>query len=110
MTATSRLKSLGEASGLYRGLLRSRPFSGVAVFAYHGVFRASDAGPAPPAFHVTADRFDEQCRVLRQCCTPISLEQFADAVTHGAPLPPAAALVTLDDGYRNALTVALPIL
>ena len=42
--------------------------------------------------------------------TPVSLDAVLDHYLRGAPLPPGAVLLTFDDGYRDNLENALPIL
>ena len=42
--------------------------------------------------------------------TPVSLDQVRDHYVDGAPLPAGAVLITFDDGYRDNLENALPIL
>jgi peptidoglycan/xylan/chitin deacetylase (PgdA/CDA1 family) len=38
------------------------------------------------------------------------VDELLDALLRGKPLPPRAAMVTFDDGYRNVLELGLPIL
>lgn len=105
-------KRLLHAGGVYRRRLAVHPFEGVAVLAYHGVRPDGTARDAMTFgnLHVTTRRLDEQCRVLRELCTPISLSQWREARRTGSALPPCAVLVTFDDGYRSVLTRALPVL
>jgi peptidoglycan/xylan/chitin deacetylase (PgdA/CDA1 family) len=60
---------------------------------------------------VPVSLFDEQMAQLRELgYRPISLDQVIDHYADGAPLPPGAVLITFDDGYRDNLTNAAPIL
>jgi peptidoglycan/xylan/chitin deacetylase (PgdA/CDA1 family) len=55
--------------------------------------------------------FDEQMSVLRELgYQVISLEDVLDHVAGITPLPPGAVLITFDDGYRDILENALPVL
>lgn len=109
---SASIKEALNATGLYRASMWRAPFPGVAVLNYHAVRR--DDSPAwrmaHQNLHVTAARLDAHCRVIRRMCTPITIAQFDDIATGRAPAPPAAVLVTFDDGYRSVMTEALPVL
>jgi peptidoglycan/xylan/chitin deacetylase (PgdA/CDA1 family) len=73
---------------------------------YHKV---NDRWPNPAT--VPTAVFDEQMRLLRDLAyTPVTLEAVRDHYLEGAPLPPKAVLITFDDGYRDNLENALPVL
>jgi peptidoglycan/xylan/chitin deacetylase (PgdA/CDA1 family) len=100
------------ALGHYRRTLRRSRFPGVAVLGYHGL-RGDDWPVGSMAFenlHVRASRFDAHCRVIRDTCDPISLDDWRTALSGGAPLPPRPVLITFDDGYRSVGTIGAPIL
>jgi peptidoglycan/xylan/chitin deacetylase (PgdA/CDA1 family) len=46
---------------------------------------------------------------LRRFYHPISLSEAAHALRSGAPLPPNAVVVTVDDGYRDFFEIAYPV-
>ena len=55
--------------------------------------------------------FDEQMAVLRELgYQVVSLDAVLDHVAGVRPLPPGAVLITFDDGYRDILENALPVL
>jgi peptidoglycan/xylan/chitin deacetylase (PgdA/CDA1 family) len=55
--------------------------------------------------------FDEQMAQLGELgYRPVSLDQVFGHFLHGDPLPDGAVLITFDDGYRDNLTNAAPIL
>ena len=98
-----------QAMGHYRRRLAQVEVPGVAVLCYHGI-RGDVAEDLPFGdLHVDRKAFEGHCRVLRECCSPISTAQLLAAL-HGASLPPRPVLVTFDDGYRSVLDVGLPIL
>ena len=100
------------ASGHYARRLRGDVFPGVAVLGYHGV-RANDWPSGTMAFeglHVRAHELEEHCRLLRESCHPIRLQDWQAALNGGPALPERPVLVTFDDGYRTVLTLAGPIL
>ncbi len=76
------------------------------VLMYHKV---NDLQPNPTT--VPTAVFAEQMALLDDLgYAPVSLEQVRDHYVDGAPLPPGAVLITFDDGYRDNLENALPIL
>ncbi len=98
-------------SGHYRRALARDAFPGVAVLCYHGV-RSEWSQPRFPFdyLHVPARTFESHCRIIRECCDPISLDDWRAAVNGGPPLPRRPVLITFDDGYRSVLTKGAPIL
>jgi peptidoglycan/xylan/chitin deacetylase (PgdA/CDA1 family) len=99
-------------TGYYARRLRSDSFPGVAILCYHGV---TGDGPADPRMnftnlHVRADDLEAHCRLLRDTCHPISLEDWWRARAGGPPLPARPVLLTFDEAYRPLLTLAMPIL
>ena len=99
------------ACGYYRRALVRGTFPGVAVLCYHGVRQDSASRAFPFDYlHIPASAFEAHCRVLRECCDPISLDDWRAAVDGGPPLPKRPVLLTFDDGYRTVLTRAAPIL
>ncbi len=57
-----------------------------------------------------ASTFDAHCRVVRECCDPITLDDWRPAAAGRAPLPPRPVLITFDDGYRSVARIGAPIL
>ena len=98
--------------GHYRRAFAQSAFPGVAVLCYHGV--RDDALPAGSIpfqdLHIPASTFDSHCRLIAECCDPISLDDWRGAIAGGTALPKRPVLVTFDDGYRSVLTKAAPIL
>ena len=55
--------------------------------------------------------FDEQMAQLRELgYTVVDLDAVLDHYVDGAPLPDGAVLITFDDGYRDNLENAAPVL
>jgi len=76
------------------------------VLMYHKV---NDLWPNPTTVPTAA--FDEQMRLLGELgYATVSLDAVLEHYLRGAPLPPKAVLLTFDDGYRDNLENALPIL
>ena len=89
-----------------RQVIRKR----LLVLCYHSVI--SDDAPQDPRTNiaVTTQQFESQLQILRSHWKPISLAEV-DAVLQGAAeLPDYSVLVTFDDGFRNNMTHAAPLL
>jgi peptidoglycan/xylan/chitin deacetylase (PgdA/CDA1 family) len=53
---------------------------------------------------------EQQLRFLRHAANVVPLEPALDALANGRPLPPRAVAITFDDGYRDTLRLAAPLL
>jgi peptidoglycan/xylan/chitin deacetylase (PgdA/CDA1 family) len=56
------------------------------------------------------EKFARQLSVLKRVANIVPLEEALHALKTGARLPPRAVAITLDDGYRDNLTRAVPVL
>lgn len=110
--SSSRTVADGARSGAWRWLRtlaagavpgdRSR----LSILIYHRVL------PGPDALNnwdPTAAEFEGQIRALSRFFTPLPLSEAVERLRKGT-LPAHAACVTFDDGYRDNVDVALPIL
>lgn len=100
------------ATRQYARVLARTRFPGVAVLGFHGL-RADDWPAGAMAFqnlHVRRSDFDAQCRLVRETCHPISLDDWRLAAAGRGKLPDRPVLITFDDGYRSVLTIGAPIL
>jgi peptidoglycan/xylan/chitin deacetylase (PgdA/CDA1 family) len=108
----------GAKRVLFRGLVASgllnlleRTSRGVPILAYHGVTAGREEGLRNRRrLHVPAALFDAHMEYLSQHWSPIPFRELLESFAHQRPLPPRSVVVTFDDGYRNVLTVALPLL
>jgi len=98
-------RAIGETvSGV--GALDGKEERTLRVLMYHKV---NDLWPNPTTIPTAV--FAEQMALLGKLgYAPVSLDAVRDHYLHGAPLPPAAVLITFDDGYRDNLENAVPIL
>ena len=77
------------------------------VLGYHNI-EGTWCWPARP--RMGERRFGEQMRILSRVATVVDLRSALDTLASGSALPPRAVALTFDDGYRDNLTVAAPIL
>ena len=83
----------------------------VVFLCYHGVTERSRRNPLDPTgLHVNHHRFAAQLDFLARRYHFISLEEYLQARREGRRLPDYSLLLTFDDGFRNFLTVAAPLL
>jgi len=85
------------------------PNGSLTVVMYHFV-QPRDAGPVRGLAHLDVAAFRAQLAHIRRHYTPVSGDEVIRAFVEGAPLPPRAALLTFDDGYRCQYRDALPLL
>ena len=82
----------------------------VYFLTYHSISKSSPAIPEALGLCVSPERFAAHMRLIRRFFCPISL-QFAEDMLSGKKRTIANAVaVSFDDGYRDNLTAALPIL
>src|SRR2546430_8313088 len=83
----------------------------VVFLCYHGVTKRPTRSPKDPkGLHVNLQRFTAQLDFLQRHYQVVSLIDYISARNGGPKLPPRSAVLTFDDGFRNFLTVAAPIL
>jgi len=84
---------------------------GIPILAYHGVTDTRDSSLRNlRRLHVWKGRFEEHLRFLSSRWNPVSLSAIWEAVERRRPIPARSVIVTIDDGYRNVLTVAQSLL
>jgi hypothetical protein len=104
-----RLRSLVHVFIYYSGLawiMSGRKRRSATVFVYHSV-GASDVFADNV---VSAEIFDKQMRLLARRRKPVALREIVAQLRAGREPPADWVAVTFDDGYRDFLTTALPIL
>lgn len=79
----------------------------VVVIGYHQFASGSEWGKSS---HVTPESVLKQhLQIIKDSgYEVIPLAQLLDALKTGAPLPPKAAVLTIDNGFNNALKIAKP--
>lgn len=97
------MNPLHASLGLVNSLVGANRLS---ILIYHEVLAKAD--PMRPDT-LDADAFEWQMRLLRRHFRPMPLGEAAMRLRNG-DLPARSVCVTFDDGYRNNLDVAAPIL
>lgn len=92
-----------RATGAF-GALRLANRRKILIVTYHRFSQDVVDGATPRTV------FAEQVAYLRSCYTLVPLSAVKKHFTEGTPLPLRCAAITIDDGYRDAYDVALPIL
>lgn len=79
---------------------------------YHRIVdsTASSVDGFRPTVSATSEAFARQIEFLASHCRVVSLSAVVTAIRGGHELPPRAVLITFDDGYRDNVDVALPLL
>ncbi len=96
-----------EFSGLYPVLRRRR--HGALVLAYHGV-EETILDPRIQTVHISLVRFERQMNFLKRHFEVISVDDLLKRLEAKNGLDGNQAVITLDDGYRNNVTVVAPLL
>ena len=86
--------------------LRGRFGRRCIILLYH---RVAEVSQDPYALCVSPDHFDEQMQVIREIGTPMRLADLASRLKSDT-LPERCVCITFDDGYRDNLYAARPIL
>jgi peptidoglycan/xylan/chitin deacetylase (PgdA/CDA1 family) len=98
-------------TGFLHLYLRRKLRGRAVVLTYHRVLPkdCSAESFSTDAIVVSPETFRRQMQLLRRLFTPLSADQFAQALATGH-MPPGACVVTFDDGWYDNLDHALPIL
>jgi peptidoglycan/xylan/chitin deacetylase (PgdA/CDA1 family) len=102
---------LAYESGLVR-VGRKLWAKSLTVVNYHRIDdpNRKDFDSFKPNISATPDDFDRQLDYLAKWFNVVALHDVVEWLDGGQDLPPYAALITFDDGYRDNYTAAYPIL
>lgn len=89
---------------------RRRQNGRLRILMYHGVWLRLRGPAAFGELFISAEAFARQMRHVRQAFDVLSVEEAVARARQGRAWPARALAVTFDDGYRNTLEVAGPIL
>jgi peptidoglycan/xylan/chitin deacetylase (PgdA/CDA1 family) len=83
--------------------------SSVPILMYHRI--ANDGPPGLKRWRVAPELFDAQMNALRRAgYQTITLAEWADAIVQQRPVQGEPVVLTFDDGYRDFLSDAIPVL
>jgi len=82
----------------------------VTILCYHDIIPDEVAGQRQHPKDVRRELFIKQLDYLQQKYHVVSLRDFIKAKDEGLALPPYSVILTFDDGHRNLLTIAAPLL
>jgi peptidoglycan/xylan/chitin deacetylase (PgdA/CDA1 family) len=87
----------------------TRP-TGAIILMYHSVAPREVAEFIDPANRITPEEFEAQMAFLHRHRRVISLTQLLTQLDAGEQPPAGTVCITFDDGYRDTLTTAAPVL
>lgn len=99
------VESVATRSGL-AAVSRRRLADRVAVVAYHNVVPDQQAGRGDASLHLPLSRFVRQIDRLTRTHDIVDLREFDTVIRTPASRP--RAVITFDDAYRGAVTLAIP--
>jgi len=79
----------------------------IIFLMYHGV---ADTGSIPCWWQLDKSKFVRQMEYVKNNFQVISIDHACDLLLSGKEIPQNYIVITFDDGYRNFLTNALPVL
>lgn len=97
-------------SGLSSLYARFRRHPVATIVMYHSIPAPFELDWIDPCNTLSAEAFEEQIRFLASDRKVVSIDQLIEQLETNQPIRPGTVAVTFDDGYRNNLTVAAPIL
>jgi len=118
ITAMSKLRLLAKtivfrsasSLGLTKALIRRESGKGILILCYHGVVPDSHPGEFLYRNTVSIREFSNHLEFLSRRFHFISPGELTAAAIENKPLPQRPAMISFDDGYRNNLRYAAPVL
>ena len=93
-----------------RWQLNSFAREGAIILMYHSVAAEDEARFIEPGNRIAPAVFERQMAFLRRERRVVALAELVDEVDRGRTPPAGTVCITFDDGYRDNLTLAAPIL
>lgn len=99
-------------TGMLHLLIAIRLRNRAVVLMYHRVLAPDEVAAtySHPGIIVAADTFDRHLSVLRRFFRVLTVDEFAQRMQGGEPLPSRSCLITFDDGWSDTHAKAFPML
>jgi peptidoglycan/xylan/chitin deacetylase (PgdA/CDA1 family) len=99
-----------EKTGVVYALEKLPRRSQLIVLNYHRIGDASSSAFDPSVFSVDQDGFDKQIGFIKKAYNLVTPDDSLDIITGRTKPDGTCVAVTFDDGYRDCLELALPVL
>lgn len=99
-----------SVTGIASAYARLADCQGAVILMYHTVADRDDVPFVDPRNHLEPALFRRQLRFLAEQRSVISLDELVAGLQAGETPPRGTVVITFDDGYRDNLTVAAPLL
>jgi hypothetical protein len=106
----THLQTLARATGIMSLADKASRVRGAVILMYHSIADGEADAFVDPRNHVPPAIFEKQMEFLAANRTVISLTDLVMMLRSGQSPDEGTAVVTFDDGYRDNLTTAAPIL
>jgi peptidoglycan/xylan/chitin deacetylase (PgdA/CDA1 family) len=110
MSKKELLTQFLEKTGVVYTLEKLPRRSQLVVLNYHRIGDASSSAFDPSVFSVDQDGFDKQIGFIKKAYNLISPDDSLDIITGKIKPDGTCIAITFDDGYRDCLELALPVL
>lgn len=96
-------------TGLAAAWVRLGRVAGATILTYHSVAESQHQHWIDPRSRIAPGLFEEHLRFLVKRRSVVALDEIVSALEEGRTLPAGTVAVTLDDGYRDLLSVVAPL-
>jgi len=83
----------------------------LTILLYHGVTNKINNGLINfQGKHINHNKFNLQMEFVQKHCTPISIDEWIEMKLKNKSIPEYPTIISFDDGFKNNISVAAPIL